>query len=73
MIKYIKSLLFKKKQPVKLYPVAGEKKRRIEYTQAKDVALFLLLIILITAMSCSPTASLPNGCTYKINAPKFKK
>lgn len=45
-------------------PKAGNGKRTL---------LFLALVLLIALMSCSPTASLPNGCKYKLIAPKFTK
>jgi len=46
-------------------PKAGMKQRNA-------VLLFISLVALIMA-SCSPTASLPNGCKYKIHPPKFTK
>lgn len=64
--------LFRPKPKPRMYPVPGEKKRRIEYKRSHEL-LFVILIVLISLMSCSPTASLPNGCTYKIHSPKFKK
>jgi hypothetical protein len=40
---------------------------------ANRLLLFLALVLLIAFSSCSPTASLPNGCKYKVYAPKFNK
>jgi hypothetical protein len=62
--------LFTKKQKPRLYPVVDEK--NIIYKEAKDCVVLVLLILLVAA-SCSPTASLPNGCRYKLHAPKFTK
>lgn len=52
-------------------------KREIEALKPRRFLLAIvfltILLVLITMASCSPTASLPNGCKYKINAPKFTK
>jgi hypothetical protein len=42
-------------------------------TNVKQYVIGLLLFMLIAMMGCSPTASLPNGCKYKVYAPKFNK
>lgn len=51
-------------------------KRNLPF-KAKSTPIELLLLIValicLALASCSPTASLPNGCKYKLIAPKFTK
>jgi hypothetical protein len=34
--------------------------------------LLLALVLMVVAQSCAATGQLPNGCKYKLVAPKFK-
>ena len=74
-MKWILKLFSRSKKP-RLYPVADEK--NIIY-KPKETPIELILSIIaaicfaLAIQSCSPTAQLPNGCTYKLNPPKFTK
>ena len=49
--------------------------KQIKYPKAgnsKQYCIGFILFLLVAMTGCKPTGTLSNGCTYKLNPPKFK-
>jgi hypothetical protein len=48
-------------------------KAKIKDTPIKMVIMIMIAIAIALSIPSCKTANLPNGCKYRINAPKFNK